>query len=624
MLKTLFSYFKGYGKYLILGPLCVLIDVAAELSIPLLMSRIVDVGIPGLDTGYIGRMGLIMVLLALLAICAGSANMVFSARAAQGAASALRADMFGRIQAFSFANIDHFSTASLVTRMTNDVNQLQTTATVSLRLMIRAPLMLFCALAIAISINASLAGILLLVAPLLFITVLAVMGPAQRRFTLMQSRLDGVNAAVQEDLIGIRVVKSFVREGHEQKKFGLVNDAYLEAGLAAMRLMMLVMPVMMLLMNGSVVAVIWFGGGMVGQGVMGAGLLISFISYIAQILNSLMMFAMVLMMAGRARASGRRVVEVLETEPTIKDNDVDETESTVTETTPATTDTTPTIVDNPVGARFIAPLIAPSTAPITAPAPAPARYDGSVEFSHVCFKYQAEQAEDVLSDISFTATPGQLVALVGGTGSGKSSLTQLIPRLYDISAGTLKVGGRKVQEWPLAELRQHVAMVLQTSRLFSGSIRQNLLWGNPQATEEQMRRAARIAQAEEFILSLPDGYDTELGQGGVNLSGGQKQRLCIARALLKQPTVLVLDDSASAVDSETEAKLHQAFYEELPGVTVLMIAQRISSVAKADKILVLQEGRLVGVGSHQQLMRDNEVYREIYYSQQGGAEGVGS
>ena len=575
MLRKLLSYFKGFGKYLVLGPLCVLVDVAAELSIPLLMSRIVDVGIPELDTGYIARMGLAMILLALVAIASGCANMVFSARAAQGAAAALRADLFSRIQSFSFANIDSFSTASLVTRMTNDVNQLQNTMMMSLRLLIRAPLMIICALAVAISINARLAGILLVVAPFLIATVLLIMGPAHRRFTLMQKRLDDVNAAVQEDLIGIRAVKSFVREDHERRKFSGVNDAYLEAGLSAMRLMMLVMPVMMLLMNGSVVATIWFGGGMVSQGVLGAGLLISFISYIAQILFSLMMFAMILMMAGRARASGRRVVEVLEAEPTVKDS---------------------------------------------AASDAPGRSDGFVEFDRVCFKYQEEQAENVIADISFTARPGEVVALVGGTGSGKSSLVQLIPRLYDVSAGAVKVGGCDVRDWTLSGLRRNVAVVLQTSRLFSGSIRQNLLWGDPEAGEEQMRRAARIAQAEEFILGLPDGYDTELGQGGVNLSGGQQQRLCIARALLKQPSVLILDDSTSAVDSDTEARLRRAFYEELPGVTVLMIAQRISSVAAADKILVLQEGRLSGCGTHAELMRDNEVYREIYYSQQEAAE----
>ena len=578
MIRKLLSYFKGFGKYLILGPLCVLIDVAAELSIPLLMSRIVDVGVAGLDRGYIARMGLAMVLLALVAIASGCANMVFSARAAQGAAAALRADMFGHIQSFSFADIDRFSTASLVTRMTNDVNQLQNTTMMSLRILIRSPLMIICALAVAISINARLAGIMLVVAPLLIVTVLLIMGPAHRRFTLMQKRLDDVNAAVQEDLIGIRAVKSFVREAYERQKFACVNSAYLEAGLSAMRLMMLVMPLMMLLMNGSVVATIWFGGSMVGHGVLGAGLLISFISYIMQILFSLMMFAMILMMAGRARASGRRVVEVLKTEPTVKDSTV-------------------------------------SVAPVNA--------DGSVEFDRVCFKHQEEQAENVLTDISFTVRPGQIVALVGGTGSGKSSLVQLIPRLYDVSSGMVKVGGCDVRNWQLSGLRQHVAMVLQTSRLFSGSIRQNLLWGNPQAAEEQMWRAARIAQAEEFILSLPDGYNTELGQGGVNLSGGQQQRLCIARALLKQPAVLILDDSTSAVDSDTEARLRRAFYEELPGVTVLMIAQRISSVAAADKILVLQEGRLAGCGTHADLMRDNEVYREICYSQQEAAKEAG-
>jgi len=579
MLKKLLAYFKGFGKYLILGPLCVLIDVMAELSIPLLMSRIVDVGINNLDTGYIARIGLLMVLLAVVAICLGCANMVFSARAAQGAAAALRTDLFGRIQSFSFADIDRFSTASLVTRMTNDVNQLQTTSVVSLRLLIRSPIMIVCALVMAISINARLASILLVVAPLLIVTVLLVMGPAQQRFALMQKRLDDVNADVQEDLIAIRVVKAFVRETFERLKFARVNDAYLEAGLAASRVMIILTPVMMLLMNGSVVAALWFGGHMVGQGVLGAGLLISFISYITQILNSLMLFAMVLMMAGRARAAGYRVVEVLETEPSLTDS---------------------------AAARTIRDG------------------HGGVEFSHVCFKYQATQAENVLNDISFTARPGQVVALVGATGSGKSTLTQLIPRLYDVSAGAVLVGGHDVREWLLEDLRQHVAMVLQTSRLFSGTIRQNLLWGNAEATEEEMQRAARIAQAEEFICRLPDGFDTMLGQGGVNLSGGQKQRLCIARALLKRPAVLILDDSTSAVDSDTEAKLRSAFYAELPETTVLMIAQRISSVAAADTILVLQEGCLVGSGTHRELLRDNQVYREIYDSQQGVAEGVGA
>lgn len=581
MLKKLLAYFKGYGKYLIIGPLCVLIDVAAELSIPLLMARIVDVGIATVDVGYIAKMGLLMVLLAAIAIAAGCANMVCSSRAAQGAAAALRQDMFGRIQSFSFANIDHFSTASLVTRLTNDVNQLQGTALMSLRLLVRAPLMLICALAVAVSINGRLASILLVAAPLLLLTVAIIMRLGYPRFILMQQKLDDVNAAVQEDLIAIRVVKAFVREGREREKFAKVNDAYLESGLSAMRIMIVMMPVMMLLMNGSVIAAIWYGGGMVSQGALGAGLLMSFISYIMQILFSLMMFAMVLLMAGRARASARRVVEVLDTEPTISDK--------------------------------------PN---LTA---APGSVSGSVEFSHVSFKFSEEQKEDVLTDISFSAKPGQMVALVGGTGSGKSSLAQLIPRLYDVSAGKIFVGGRDVREWPLAQLRENVAMVLQSSKLFSVSIRENLLWGKPEATEEEMRRAARIAQAEEFIESLPDGYDTDLGQGGVNLSGGQKQRLAIARAILKQPAVLILDDSTSAVDSDTEAKLRRAFYEELPNTTVLMIAQRISSVANADTILVLAEGRLIDQGSHSQLMKNSAVYREIYYSQQEAAtEGVGA
>ena len=580
MLRKLFSYFKGYHKYLIIGPVAVLIDIAAELAIPLLMARIVDVGVINYDVGYIARTGLLMVLLALVAISGGSCNIICSSRAAQGAAAALRQDLFSRIQSFSFANIDHFSTASLVTRMTNDVNQLQNTALMSLRLLVRAPLMMICALAVAISINGRLASILLVAAPLLILTVMLIWNQANQRFTLMQQKLDDVNAAVQENLIAIRVVKSFVREPRERQKFAVINDAYLNAGLNAVRLVILMMPLMMLLMNGSILAVIWFGGGMVDQGIIGTGLLMSFFSYIMQILMSLMMCAMALIMAARASASGRRVVEVLETEPTIKD------------------------------------------APTPARAAVGGSVGGSVEFSQVSFKYNEEQTEPVLTDISFSVAPGQMVALVGGTGSGKSSLVQLIPRLYDVSAGRVLVGGRDVREWPLAQLRENVAMVLQSSRLFSGAIRDNLLWGNPAATREEIEHAARIAQAHEFILSLPDGYDTQLGQGGVNLSGGQKQRLCIARAILKKSAVLILDDSTSAVDSDTETKLRRAFYEELPTTTVLMIAQRISSVAQADTILVLQEGHLAGMGAHRQLLHNNQVYREIYYSQQDMAEGV--
>ncbi|MCL2496603.1 MAG: ABC transporter ATP-binding protein/permease [Clostridiales bacterium] len=581
MLKKLFSYFKGYYKFLIIGPTAVLIDVAAELAIPLLMARIVDVGVATYDIGYIAKTGLLMILLALVAIGAGSCNIICSSRAAQGAAAALRQDMFSRIQSFSFTNIDRFSTASLVTRMTNDVNQLQNTAIMSLRLLVRAPLMMICAVVVAVSINARLASILLVAAPLLINTIALIWSRVNQRFTLMQQKLDDVNAAVQENLIAIRVIKSFVRERREQQKFATVNDAYLHAGLNAVRLVILMMPLMMLLMNGSILAVIWFGGGMVNQGLIGTGLLMSFFSYIMQILMSLMMCAMVLIMAARARASGHRVVEVLETEPTIKD------------------------------------------APASARAAFGGSMGGGVEFSRVSFKYNEEQSEPVLTDISFSIAPGQMAALVGGTGSGKSSLVQLIPRLYDVSAGRISVGGRDVREWPLTQLRENVAMVLQSSRLFSGAIRDNLLWGYPQATQEEIEHAARIAQAHEFILALPDGYDTQLGQGGVNLSGGQKQRLCIARAILKKPAVLILDDSTSAVDSDTEAKLRRAFYEELPGVTVLMIAQRISSVAQADTILVLQEGHLAGMGNHKQLMESNQVYREIYYSQQDAVEGAG-
>ena len=574
MIKKLAPFVGQYKKYAYFVPLLVFLDVLAELSMPLLMANIIDVGITTKDVGYIAKTGGYMIGLALAAILLGVGFMRFGAIASMGFGANLRNALFEKVQAFSFKNIDRFSTASLITRLTNDVNNVQMTFMMMLRLLLRAPMMLVVAFILAYSINAQLSLILAVAIPILTVGVTLIMNTAVRRFAIMQEKIDAINNVLQENLIGVRVVKSFVRQNFEVDKFKLANDGITNAAIRAVSIVILNMPLMMLVMNGATLMVIWQGGHMVAAGGLGAGELISFISYMMQILMSVMMLSMIVIMSARAKASAQRIIEVLDVELDI--------------------------VDKP---QTISPGLSA----------------GQVEFQNVSFKYDLSgSGENVLTGISFTAQPGQVIGIVGGTGTGKTTLVNLIPRLYDATEGAVLVDGIDVRDYPLETLREQIGVALQQNTLFSGTIRDNLLWGAPDATQAEVEAACRAAQAHEFIMDFPDGYDTILGQGGVNLSGGQKQRLSIARAMLKKPRILILDDSTSAVDSSTESRIRQAFYQDLQDTTVFIIAQRISSVQEADQILVIEDGRLAGQGTHAELLAGNRIYQEINASQQEG------
>ena len=583
MIKKLSKYIAEYKKYVYLVPILVFLDVLCELSMPLLMARIVDLGIPGKDVSYITRIGIYMILLALGAILFGVLNMYFTTKVSMGFGANLRNALFEKVQAFSFNNIDRFSTASLITRLTNDVNNVQMTLMMALRLLLRAPMMLVIAFILAYNINAELSIVLAIAIPLLALGIILIIKTAVKLFTTMQEKVDAVNNTLQENLIGIRVVKSFVRAGFEIEKFKKSNDDLTEAGIRAVNIAILNLPLMMLVMNGATLAIIWLGGQMVFFGTLGAGELVSFLSYIFQILFSVMMISMVILMSARAEASGKRLVEVLDTQIDITDKPLALPESSEQPSTPMQVQR------------------------------------GKVEFRDVAFKYdRAGSGENVLCGINFTVQPGEVVGIVGGTGTGKTTLVNLIPRLYDVSEGVVLVDDVDVRDYPLETLREQIGVVLQKNTLFSGTIRENLMWGNPDATQEEIETACRDAQAHDFITSFPKGYDTELGQGGVNISGGQKQRLTIARAMLKKPKILILDDSTSAVDSGTEAKIRASFYQNLSQTTVFIIAQRISSVREADKIIVLDDGNIVGMGTHAELIASNRIYQEINASQQEG------
>lgn len=572
-----------YRRLVIASPLLVAIDVTCELSMPLLMGRIVDTAIPKMDLNLILQIGFLMIGLALVAMFFGSMNHRVAAVASQGFGANLRQALFDKIQTFSFGNIDTFSTASLVTRLTNDVTQLQNTLLMSMRLLTRAPLMLICALIFAIVINARLSIILFIAIPLLVAGIALVVARAQRLFREVQLRIDAVNGTIEENLIGIRVVKAFVRENYEKRKFKKSNDDLTGTAVRAGHLVVTIMPIMTFVLNATTVAAIWFGGRMVGQHTMGTGELVGFISYIMQILMSVLNISMILMMSTRAQASAERIIEVLDTVPDIAD---------------------------------AAPALSAGEASADS---GPVVQEGSVEFQHVDFKYTASgKGENVLSDINLSIRPGEFVAIVGGTGAGKSTLVNLIPRLYDVTAGQVLVSGVDVRDYKLATLRAGIGVVLQNNVLFSGTIRDNLRWGNPDATDAEIEEAARNAQAHDFIMAFPDGYDTDLGQGGVNVSGGQKQRLCIARALLKKPRILIMDDSTSAVDTATEAEIRASFRSNLKDTTIIIIAQRISSVQDTDKIIVLDDGRVVGIGTHDELLAGNPVYQAICASQMEG------
>lgn len=578
MTKRLFHYIKGFEKEAIKAPLFILIEAVCELFLPLLMADIIDVGING-EGGMscIWKAGLGMLVLSVLSLYSGMTAAKTAAVASQGFGRNLRGAMFDKIQNFSFADIDRFSSASLITRLTNDVNSIQMTVMMCLRMLVRAPVQLLSALVVCLVMNARLTLVIVVVIPVMCLLLWLIMRACERLFTRFQQKIDALNNTVQENLVAIRVVKAFVRGDFERKKFKKSNDELRDAGLAAVMRVILISPVMMLSMYAAILGVMWFGGGFVAKGELLPGELYAFFSYIVQVLMSVLMVGMCLLMLTRAVACARRVIEVLETEPDISDS--------------------------------------PESHERELP-----ESRGRVEFKNVSFRYSAAgTGDDVLHGIDLTVEPGQFVAIVGGTGTGKSTLVNLIPRFYDVTQGQVLVDGVDVRDYPLEELRSRIGMVLQTNVLFSGTVRDNLLWGRADATEEEIRRAAKDAQALDFIEAMPQGFDTWLDQGGVNVSGGQKQRLCIARAMLRHPAILILDDSTSAVDSATEAEIRRSFSENLKDTTVIIIAQRISSVRYADKIVVLDDDHIAAEGTHDELMETSDIYREIYQSQQEGA-----
>ena len=573
-MNKLMRYVGKYKKYALLAPLTIIAEVILEVLIPLVMAQIIDVGIQGAGgIPFTVKMGLLMVGMAVLSLVFGSLSGKFAAQASTGFAMNIRKALFDKVQDFSFKNVDHFSSASLVTRLTTDVTNVQNAFMMLVRMAIRAPIMLLGAAFMALSINRTLSLVFLIALPVLGVSVYFIMSRAYPRFEAMLKKYDSLNARVQENLIAIRVVKAFVREDYEKVKFEEQAQAVRTAQVRAEKLVILSMPLMQVLMNLCIVLVLWFGGGMIAQGSFAIGELSSFISYITQILMSLMMLSMVFMMLVLSRASVTRINEVLNEKIDITDEGAQQG-LTVT--------------------------------------------DGSIDFDHVSFSYSGDDKRLSLKDIDLHIQAGQTVGILGGTGSSKSTLVQLIPRLYDVTQGVVRVGGRDVREYKIETLRDSVAMVLQKNVLFSGTIRDNLRWGDERASDAEIEDACRAAQAHDFIMSFPKGYDTDLGQGGVNVSGGQKQRLCIARALLKKPKVIILDDSTSAVDTATDAKIRQAFSERLHDTTTLIIAQRVTSVMDADLIVVMDEGRIVDIGNHRQLMETSEIYREVFTSQQKG------
>ena len=573
MKKKLTDYTAGYRTIIVLGVLCSAGEAVLELILPQIMSDIVDIGIRNADRSYILMAGLKMAVIALAALALGVGAAILASRASMGFGANLRAAEYRQVQKFSFANIEHFSTASLITRLTNDVSSLQMTLMMGMRMLVRAPVMLVTALVMALIISTRLSRIFLVVIPLLVLGVVLVLKKVGPFFTSLQGATDDLNQVVQEDLNAIRVVKSFVREDVEKDKFAGRNERLKTMAEKAFGFVVMFMPMVVLLMGGTIVAVLWIGGNYVYEGSLLSGDLIAVFTYVSEILISLMMVSMVMMMLTRSSACGKRVREVLNEEPQITD------EAAQKELTVA---------------------------------------DGSIRFDHVYFRYNADGQTWNLEDINLTIPSGAPVGILGGTGSAKTTLVSLIPRLYDVTEGSVSVGGHDVRRYTIRHLRDACAMVLQKNTLFSGSIRENLLWGDENATDEEMREACRIACAEEFIEKMPDGYDTHIEQGGTNVSGGQKQRLCIARAILRKPKVLILDDSTSAVDTATDAAIRQGLRATLPGTTKLIIAQRISSVEDADMIVVLDDGKISGMGSHEELLKTNGIYREVYQSQQGG------
>ena len=573
MLRKLARYTKGYGIYILLGVLCSVGESVLELELPQAMSEIVDVGIANGDRSYILLTGLKMFLMAIAALLCGVGAAALAAKASMGFGANLRQAEYEQVQRFSFANIEHFSTASLITRLTNDISSVQMTLFMGMRMCVRAPVMLITALIKAMEISLDLSQVFLVVILLLVIAVAIVIRYVGPFFTALQSATDDLNLVVQENLNAVRVVKSFVREDREKGKFRVRSDKLRDTAERAYGFVVMFMPIMIMLMGGTIVSIMWLGGHDVVEGTLLSGDLMAFFTYASEILMSLMMVSMVLMFLTRAIACGKRIVEVLDEQPQITDDGADKTLT----------------VEN-----------------------------GDIRFDHVYFKYHPTAEGWNLTDIDLHIESGMTVGILGGTGSAKTTLVSMIPRLYEVNEGAVYVGGRNVKEYTMEALRDGCAMVLQKNTLFSGTIRENLRWGRAEATDQEIEEACRMACADEFIEKMPDGYDTYIEQGGTNVSGGQKQRLCIARALLRRPKVLILDDSTSAVDTATDARIRAALKTALPDATKLIIAQRITSVMDADRIIVLDDGHVVGLGTHEQLMKNCDIYREVYESQQEG------
>lgn len=576
MIKKLSKYLKGLGWLCVASAAGMIIEAMCELALPSIANSVYEMvksatGDPTDLKLKIGKIGLLMLIMAAIGLAGGLMTMKTSSVVSQKFSYRLRKAMYDKISSFSFKNIDTFSTSSLTTRLTNDVTMLQNTVMMGLRILVRAPALLIVSAVFAFSINAKLSMILLILFPIMIIIIAVILKFGFPMFQKMQKKIDNINRVVQENLIGIRVVKAYVREDREKDKFHNASDELAKQGSKASGLIITVMPVMMLLMNFVIIYIYYKGSVDASKELMNVGQISVLANYIIQVLMNIMMVSMLMLQITRAKACGDRVVEVLDT-------DVD--------------------IVNPENAFK------------------PTDPKGEIEFKNVSFGYN--DGIDILSDISFKAKPGSIVGIIGSTGCGKSSLVNLIPRLYDVTGGELLVDGVNVKNYDLEALRELTGVVLQKNVLFTGTIKENIKWGNPNATDEEIIAACKAAQAHDFIMSQPDGYDTVLAQGGLNLSGGQKQRLCIARAIIKQPKILILDDSTSAVDTATEAKIRECFYNELKDTTVLIIAQRISSVAEADEIIVLDDGKIDSVGTHDELMQTSEIYQEIYKTQQKG------
>ncbi len=571
-MKRWLKYVSPYKLYFILGPLCMIIEVVGEAFMPKLMAKVINGYYDGSLTveNSIGT-ALLMALLALVMLAGGVGGAYFGAKASVNFAADLRDDVYGKIQKFSFLNIDRFSAGSLVTRLTNDVTQLQNFVNMLLRMALRSPGMMIGGLIMAISLKPSLSVVFAVSVPLMLATIGLIIGIGFPRFQRMQKKIDRLNSTVQESVTNVRVVKSFVREKHENEKFRDANSDLKNAGLSAVGVVIFMQPITTLFMNLTVLAVVWFGGGIVLDGGMQIGDLSAFITYVTQILSSLMMVTMLLMVSSRALASASRIREVLDEEVDISDLDAKCKDATVER--------------------------------------------GEIEFKNLSFRYYKNSEERVLDTINVKIPPKSTVGIIGSTGCGKTTLVSMIPRLYDADEGEVLVDGINVKDYSLFNLREGVGMVLQKNVLFSGTVEDNLRWGDESADMETIRAAAKSAEADRFVTAFPDGYDTELGQGGSNVSGGQKQRLCIARAMLKKPKILILDDSTSAVDTATEKNIREAFENDLKDTTKIIIAQRISSVMHADMIIVMDDGKITGIGTHSELIEANEEYKEIYYSQ---------